>query len=88
MKIAIERIFTSKLRQNAAIEPIFSTFMRDAPSPHITFRDGRSVPPPPPPLSWFVYGPVNDSAIGIWLITLELILTEEPILTYLDKIRL
>ena len=46
MKIAIERIFTSKLRQNAAIEPIFSTFMRDAPSPHITFRDGRSVPPP------------------------------------------
>ena len=46
MKIAIERIFTSKLRQNAAIEPIFSTFIRDAPSPHITFRDGRSVPPP------------------------------------------
>ena len=85
MKIAIERIFTSKLRQNAAIEPIFSTFMRDVPSPHITFRDGRSVPPT---LSWFAYGPVNDSAIGIWLITLELILTEEPILTYLDKIRL
>ena len=30
------------------LEPIFSTFMRDAPSPHITFRDGRSVTPPPP----------------------------------------
>ena len=26
--------------------------------------------------------------IGIWLITLELILTEEPIFSYLDKIRL
>ena len=85
MKIAFERIFTSKLRQNAA-RAYFSTFMRDAPSPHITFRDGRSVPPPP--LSEFVYGPVNDSAIGIWLITLELILTQEPILAYLDKIRL
>ena len=77
------------------LEPIFQHFCGMCPSPHITFKDGRSVPPPP--LSYFVYGPVNDSAIGIWLIiTLELILTEEPILVYhalrpmltVDKIRL
>ena len=46
MKIAIEIIFTTKLRQNA-VRAYFSTFLRDAPSPHITFKDGRSVIPPP-----------------------------------------
>ena len=73
MKIAFERIFTSKLRQNAVRAYFFNI------GPHITFRDGHSVPPP---LSQFVYGLVNDSAIGIWLITLELFLA------YLDKISL
>ena len=72
MKIAIERIFTSKLRQNAAIEPIFSNLCGMPPSPILHLG---MVVLYPPPLSYFVYGPVNDSAIGIWLITLELILT-------------
>ena len=55
-------------------------FQCDAPSPPITLKDGRSVPSPP--LSWFVYGPVNDSSVDIWQITLEWMLTEEPILVY------
>ena len=46
MKIAIERIFTAKLRHNE-VRAYFLPFMRAAPSPHVTFRDGRSVPPPP-----------------------------------------
>ena len=50
MKIAIERIFTAKLR-HYEVRAYVLPFMRDAPSPHITFRDGRSVPPPPPRLS-------------------------------------
>ena len=45
MKIAIERIFTAKLRHNE-VKAYFLTFMRDALSPHITFKDGSSVPPP------------------------------------------
>ena len=88
-----EVIFTSKLRRNA----VRAYFLQDAPAPILHLGcHGRSVPPPP--LAEFVYGPVNDSAVGKWLITLELIglLTEEPILAYhslrprltVDKIRL
>ena len=75
------------------LEPIFQHFCGMSPAPILHLRMVVLYPPPPPQ---FVYGPVNDSAVGIWLITLELILTEEPILAYhalrpkltVDKIRL
>ena len=63
------------------LEPIFQHFCGMPPAPILHLRM-VVLCTPPPPLSYFVYGPVNDSAVGIWLITLELILTEEPNLAY------